>query len=208
MQTSNIPPHITDGTFSNRSHQTQTVETIDRSGITLKESRLGMVARPEVLAAVRAGDQITIEYLGPRPGIGSVIMGVAFEGRWLYETSDEQHEEFQAEIARRSKVADEKFIEENKGKWAEIHVGLPAWLQPHAKSVLDKCGETMDYGYSLMALALAAMYAEQGDEILDKNQFTVEDVQKVSDFAREHGTTGNQHGMGLALAKAHLRGEV
>lgn len=208
MQTSNIPPHITDGTFSDRSHLVRTIRSIDRNGITTDEDSLSMAARPETLETLKAGDQIIIEYLGPRPGIGAFIMGVAFEGRWLYETSDEQHAQWQEDMQRRMEESNREAVEKNRGTWAEIHVGLPGWLQTHAKKALDEHGETMDYGYSLMVLALAGMYASLGDEIVGKDVFSVQDSLAIEEFAREHGTTGNQHSMGLALAKAHLRGEV
>ena len=56
----------------------------------------------------------------------------------------------------------------------------------------------------MVVAELAVEYARMGEDILDKDTFSIEDSEAIKRISHEQGTSGNQHSMALALAKAHL----
>lgn len=137
----------------------------------------------------------------------SQIAGWSIDGQWHDRKSDEdfdrEHAEFVADLRKR----DRESLDENRADWAAREDALPEWLRARLRTFHEKGGETFQlegWGYELTVCEVAALYAEMGPEILDKTSSTIIDSAAVTAYATERGTSGNQHGMALAMAKAHL----
>ena len=97
------------------------------------------------------------------------------------------------------------------GQWIEREAALPDW----AKKVMAKNRESeefetdyMGWGYVLIALELAVLYAKD-ESVKDLDSMRgYEESEELKEFHRENGTSGNQAGWAFAIARAHLRGEI
>ena len=138
----------------------------------------------------------------------NTISGWIVNGKWYDRKSDQdiqrQHEEWQRDSVEKHNA----HVEEHREEWTQREAALPDWLKSYMTEAREENDEfesaLMGWGYALVACELAAMYANMGEGILDKNVYSVEDTDEISEFARTNGTSGNQHGFALTLAKRHI----
>jgi hypothetical protein len=156
---------------------------------------------------LKAGDIIELETINYSMTTGLRLAGST---EWLWWKSDEdlqrQHEEYVA----KSELRKRKFLEDNQEAWAAEEAALPAWVASRIAVFHEKGGEDFKldgWGYELIIARLAVLYADMGEEIMDKTISTITDSEEIKKISHEEGTSGNQHSMALALAKAHLRDE-
>lgn len=138
----------------------------------------------------------------------SQITGWIIDGQWYDRKTEEEltaaNEEWKANWEREK--AEE--LEKNREEWQRRQDALPDWLRTRLETFHEKSGGKFaveGWGYELCVAELAVMYTTIGPDILDKDSFSVKDSDEISAYASAHGTSGNQHGMALALAKAHLQ---
>lgn len=139
----------------------------------------------------------------------SQITGWIIDGVWYDRKSDQDlaraHEEFVASVARRNQES----LEAHRKEWSEREAALPDWIRRRVETFHTKGGlefELSGWGYELIIAELAVEYAALGEVILDKDVFQVgpHESEAIKKISREEGTSGNQHGAALSLAKAHL----
>lgn len=159
----------------------------------------------EVFELLNVGDPYILETRGV-----TTITGWIVNGSWMARKSDQdierEHQAFVEASARRHA----EYVAQHRDEWVQREAALPDWVADrlrvfHANPAFES--EPMGWGYELMVCELAVLYADMGPAILDRDQFTITDSPAVSAFAHVNGTSGAQHGMALALAKRHLRGE-
>ena len=126
---------------------------------------------------------------------GSFVTGVGAWGTWIMHKSDEdlerEHEEFK-----------EKRQADLRDRWSRHHAAwlvreeaLPDWIKPRLATFHERGGKAFEidgWEYELTIAELAAMYRESGGE----------DSPDIREYAKLHGTSGNQHGFAKALAAA------
>lgn len=139
----------------------------------------------------------------------SRITGWIIDGKWYDRKSDQdlkrEHEAFVADNNRRHQES----LDANRAEWQRRQDALPDWVRRRLEGFHSKSGEKFaleGWGYELIIAELAVEYAALGDVIRDKDVFEVGpyESEAIKTISREQGTSGNQHGMALALAKAHL----
>jgi len=69
-------------------------------------------------------------------------------------------------------------------------------MTEHLHSTYHETFELEGWGYELVVCELAALYAKSN----------CADDETIDSYAREQGTSGNQHGIAKSLARAHLAG--
>lgn len=200
------PPHK-EGTFANRTLTGLVVR--DFTDTTLNMDSGTIFISREISSALSVGDHILIEWIGDS-GLGSRYTGLVHNGQWLKEQSDEEIREQLDRMKEKEDKLQALFAENSKDEWAELLRGLPDWLRTRGEQMHEEIGDTVEWGYALIAMCLADMYSRIGDEILDKDPFSASPLEpaEMKEFESKHGVTGNQISMGLSMAKAHLRGEI
>lgn len=137
----------------------------------------------------------------------SYITGWIIDGKWYDRKSDQdlarEHQAFRDNVARERRES----LEKNRASWQERQDALPEWIRARLEGFHRTGGEDFaldGWGYELCVAELAVLYADMDPTLLeDKDSLHVEDSEAIRQYARDHGTSGNQHGMALALAKAH-----
>lgn len=139
----------------------------------------------------------------------SRITGWIIDGKWYDRKSDQdlkrEHEAFVANMERERRES----LEAHHEEWQRRQDALPDWIRRRLEGFHQKAGEKFSidgWGYELIIAELAVEYAALGDVIRDKDVFEVipYESEAIKTISHEQGTSGNQHGMALALAKAHL----
>lgn len=177
--------------YSNRHEEVVTVTRNDATGFHTKHWSWG---GHKALTGIRPGQQLVIETV-----LGSRVVGARLPGAdtWLFrKTTDElvrEHEEMLEGFRRREREQ----LDANRNEWQRREDALPAWLRDRLKGFHQSGGENFElqgWGYELTICEIAILLLEND---LD------DDAPAVMAYASEHGTTGNQHGMAMALARAH-----
>ncbi len=165
------------------------------------EGGSGTMPSAEIRALLKPGMQVGVEIVQ-----GSMIVGWLIDGQWHGRKTDEELDAEHAEWQKKWRQEKIDRLEENREAWTAREAALPAWLGDRLATFREKGTdfELEGWGYELVICELAAAYAEQGEEILGKDSFSVVDSPAVKKISEEQGTSGNQHGMALALAQAHL----
>jgi len=122
-------------------------------------------------------------------------------GEWVDRKTDadlnREHEEMVAGFARQRREE----MDKHRADWQARTDALPDWVRTRIESFREKSGEQFEldgWGYEMVIAELAVLYVEQdpdADEPADGPIMT---------YAREHGTSGNQHDFAKALARAHV----
>lgn len=180
-----------------RNSQLVTIKELD--GGVLYEEGIGHGMFKELKGKVKVGDTLVMETRG-----FSQITGFKFpdSDEWLmYKTDEdlaEEHRKFLEDLAKRRR----KELKKNRASYEKRTAALPQWIRERVEHFHAKGGETFElegWGYELAIAELAVLYAEHGfDE--DKDS-------EVMKYAREHGTSGNQHDFARGLARAHAQSE-
>jgi hypothetical protein len=183
--------------YERRSEETRTIQRIEGDGTVHTDlwSYGGTAARELIRADVRPGDRIVFETV-----LGSQVTGARREGweSWIWRrTTDELIEEHEAFVAK-LRADEQAMLDEHRDDWTAREAALPEWLRErlayfHAKGGRDF--ELGGWGYELTICEIAVILLAHD---LD------DDSPEVMAYARANGTSGNQHGMALALARAHL----
>lgn len=125
----------------------------------------------------------------------SMVTGMAEDnGSWLWRKSDEdldrEHREWQAKVDAER----EEQWSKNRERWAAREMALPLSLRRRLARFRDNGGhdfEVSGWGYELVICELAVLYEASGQH----------DDETVMEYAREHGTSGNQHDYAKALSR-------
>lgn len=115
---------------------------------------------------------------------------------WLWHKTDADLDREHAEMVAGFKREREARWQANKRDWARREALLPLSLRRRLDRFRANGGhefETDGWGYELVVCELAVLYAASGQ---------AESV-AIEEYAREHGTSGNQHGYARALSR-HL----
>lgn len=209
FRTLTVPEDDTRGSYTQRSLEAQWVKSRDHregsdhyaitgtSGWTAGCSKevydLLTDEKPFILETIRA----------------SQITGWIIDGKWYNRKTDEDlqkdHEKWMANWEREKQES----LEKNREDWTRRESLLPKWLQDRLTTFRERSGSNFElegWGYELVICELAVEYAKLGEVILDKDMFAVGpfESEAIKTIANEQGTSGNQHGAALSLAKAHL----
>jgi hypothetical protein len=183
--------------YDRRSEETRTIKRIDPDGTVHTDlwSYGGDAARTLITAGVRPGDVVIFETV-----LGSQVTGARLPGpgdRWLWRRSTDdliaEHRAMVEGFRRREREQ----LDANRADWERREAALPGWLRARLATFRERGGEGFElggWGYELTICEIAVILGEHG---LDP------DGPEVMAYAREHGTSGNQHGMALALARMH-----
>lgn len=179
------------GTYTNRKHEKYTVKQIDGGSILFEEG-MGTGYRKNPYT-VRPGDVIMVE---TSPSWRVTGMFAVEQQVWLWRLTDEDIEREHQEMVERLDREREAALRKNRADWERRTTALPHWLQCRIRSFQESGGHAFErdgWGYELTIAELALLYAQSDGQ----------DSDEVMDYAREHGTSGNQHGFAKALAAAH-----
>lgn len=146
----------------------------------------------EVLPHLRVGQTIQVEIIQL-----TQIVGWCVDGEWLVRKTDEDIEREHRELVERFRREDEERLQANREQWMEREKALPSWLRErleHFRAVGGHDFEREGWGYELAICELAALYSPDDD---------FADNDRVMAYAKEHGTSGNQHEFAEALARRH-----
>lgn len=203
-------------TYTGRCLTEQTVRNIQGNAVN-GSSGLTAIAPPELSAILTPGDQYAIETLGSTFGR---ITGWLFNGTWYGRKSDQQlnRERHQMVDDMIQRNYDEWLA--NRKDWNRRVRKLPKWAWVRINSFFISSARTSSMlggrgmpsifelnglGYELVVCELAVLYDKAIDEI---GWSPDEDSEPgdVLEYAKKHGTTGNQHSVARALVRAHRDG--
>ena len=162
----------------------------------------------EAAEQLKVGDPFILETIG-----FNEIGGWIVNGQWYGHLSDQEVKARNEESLRKMREEHLAFVEEHRAEWTEREAALPDWAKKvMAKNRENEAFETdyMGWGYTLIALELAVLYAKLGDVVKDAEKAIPydEESEELKEFHRANGTSGNQAGWAFAIARAHLRGEI
>jgi len=147
---------------------------------------------PDVAPLLEVGSKFWVETRGL-----STVSGWLVNKQWFDHRSDEdfaaEHVKFVEDSNRRRQEA----LDANRDIWQAEEDRLPQWLKDRLATFHEKGGEKFEregWGYELVICRLADAYAHSN----------LEDDARVMSISEYEGTSGNQHDMAKALAKAHL----
>jgi hypothetical protein len=182
-------------TYTERKIETGTVTKAEeaKDGAWLTTSNGGTHFAPsEVAARLPVGTEFDLEMYG-----FNWIAGWRLNGEWLERRSDEyfalQREKASADFKRRN----QERLDANRELWQAQEDALPDWLRARLVTFHIEGGENFareGWGYELIICRLAEAYVNSN----------LEDDDVVNEISRVEGTSGNQHGMAKAIARAHL----
>lgn len=188
-------------TYTNRTIKVMTVSAVEAKRVTLDDGFSYYVPEGH-LDKFRPGMEVIMEMMGSRTS------GWLIDGAWIMHTSDEEFEAERKTFLENFEKEKRERLEANREFWKQQEDELPGWIKDritYFRSLDESTFELDGWGYELAIARLAVAYANMGSEILDKDVFSIQDSDEVKRLSEEMGTSGNQHGMALALAKAHLR---
>lgn len=177
-------------TYTRRITETVTITKLDVGGITMSS---GWSTGPSeaVRARLSVGKEVNVETRGL-----SLITGWLIDGEWVERKSDEDLTRERAEMVARFARERRERLDENRDAWQARTDALPNWIRARIESFRDAAGEQFDldgWGYELVVAELAVMYAAAD----------LAETPAISDYASSEGTSGSQHDMARALARAH-----
>lgn len=161
----------------------------------------------EVRHILKIGDPYILEKKG-----FNQVSGWLIHGKWYGRKSDQEIEREINKWREDSEAKRKAYVEEQREEWTRREAELPNWAREVVENNRDKSegfeSEPMGWGYVLIACELAVLYYKMGEVILDNDPFSIEDSEEIRKFANDNGTSGNQHGFALMIAKRQLRKEL
>lgn len=204
MRTLTVPDDDDRGTYDNRQLQAQFVESKGKGTDVSITGTSGWTAgcSQEVFDKLQVGDPYILETKG-----FSQITGWIIDGQWYDRKTDADLEEAHAKWKANWEREKRETLEKNRADWQARQDALPDWIRERLETFHEQGKDFAleGWGYELVVAELAVAYAEMGDYILDKDSLHIEDSEEVTRISKEQGTSGNQHDMALAIAKAHLQ---
>ena len=186
--------------YTNRRLEAHRVKSKDKGSI---HSDRGWIsgASDEVLSLLNEGDPYILETSN------NTISGYIINGKWYDRKSDQDLKRQHEVVIKNSRERYNRYVEDHREEWLKREEALPDWLKvdmakAHEDPEFEK--DLMRWGYALMICELAAMYAKTGLENLEKDYWDVESSDEIEKFSQENGTSGNQHGVSMAMAKRYL----
>jgi len=185
--------------FTKRRVERITVKKVTEGGLSTTDGT-GFGIPAYVAAEIKAGDVLHLE-LYRFNEIGGLMRP---NGEYLFHRTDDyftrQHEEWLKEHKRKL----EERYEANKDDWQKRTEALPARYRKRLERFINDPidgeefrKEGMGWGYELIVCELACLYEKHG---LGGGSFDSE-PEAVREFAREHGTSGNQHEVAMSWVK-------
>lgn len=211
----NLPPDDDRGTYTNRAHELVTLTEVWRSkdhdpnhvdgdervAISTSEN---WGANIQYVTELNVGDELIIETVR-----GSSIVGYARDGEWLWRQTDEEVEQAHKEYSAAFHDKNLARFEEHGDQWLKEVAELPDWIKRRINTFTARGGRNFELNglaYELVVAKLAVAYANMGESIMSEDIFSLKDSDEVEEISKSEGTSGNQHEVALALAKAHLSG--
>lgn len=181
--------------YTNRRLEHLTVKSIERhkdGGATVTSSAGWTCgASPEVAKHLHVGKPYGLETRN-----FSHIVGWHIDGEWIERKSDADLDREHAEMVARFDRERRERLAANREDWQRRQDALPEWVRSRIEHFHATGGENFavdGWGYELVVAEIAALYDASGGE----------DDEAVNDYAERAGTSGNQHDMAKALARAH-----
>lgn len=179
-------------TFTKRRLDRITVKEVGKGSLSTTEGT-GFGIPRYVAPLIKAGDVLFLELYRFND-----IAGLMNEdGEFLFHRTDEyfatQHERFIAEMERKNNER----LEKHEQEWQARTDALPERYRTRLERFLtgdngeDFKRQGMGWGYELIVCELAVLYEKSDGK----------DSDEVNAFAKEHGTSGNQHAVARAWAK-------
>ena len=146
---------------------------------------------------------VGVEYLQETRNFSMVTgMATAYRTRrgepvvaeWLWHKTDADLDREHAELVARIEAENEARLRENHEDWLRREALLPLSLRRRLDRFHANGGhefKTSGWGYELTVCELAVLYAASGQE----------ESEVIEEYAREHGTSGNQHDYAKALSR-------
>lgn len=192
-------------TYTNRRVEYVTVKSVE-GGVAF-DNGWGTAGTPEVRARLKPGMVVGLEQRG------NTIVGWLVDDQWVMRKSDEELDAERAEWKAKWEQEKREHLEANREDWTRREAALPDWIRArleHFRATEESPGsfDREGWGYELIIAELAVMYLDGVDpsDYTGTDRFEFKDTPAIMDFAREQGTSGNQHGVAEALARAHLEG--
>jgi hypothetical protein len=185
--------------YTNRSLEAQWVTSKNGNAIT-GTSGWTALAPEAVTERLNVGDPYIVETKG-----FNLISGWLIDGVWYERKSDQQLQRQHDEYVERARRRDREYADAHRDEWREREAALPEWIAPRIRAFHERPEfdtEPMGWGYELVVCELAVLYSAIGTSILTRD--ADHDSDEINAFARQHGTSGAQHGMALALARHHV----
>lgn len=179
--------------FTKRRLEKHVVKSVGEGSVTWDDNS-GHGVPPYVVPELIVGGTYYLE-LYKFNDIGGIMRE---NGEYLFHRSDEYFAQRLADYLSEAKARQEKNYLDNKNDWLKRTYAL----SPRYRDRLDRFindpekGEEfrtqgMGWGYELIICELAQMYEKSGGV----------DNDEIMDYARQHGTSGNQHDCAKAWAK-------
>lgn len=186
---------MTEGTYSKRHAEELTVKSIERyknGGAAITADNGWTAGAPaEVARLLDVGKRYVLETVQ-----FSRITGWMVDGEWIVRKTDEDLERERQEMIARHDAERRERLAANRAEWQKRQDALPEWVRSRIEHFHAAGGENFEvdgWGYELVVAELAALYGASGGE----------DNAEVNAYAEREGTSGNQHDMAKALARAH-----
>lgn len=196
--------------YTDRRLQADTVARKEISGeyhAIIGSTGWGAGCSKEVFDALEVGDPFILENKG-----FNLIAGWIIKGQYFDRKSDQDLERDRLAWIEEHKRKQDEYAAKHREDWTRREAALPDWakaiIQKHREASENFDSEAIGWGYTLIALELAVIYAKD-ESVKDLDSMSgYKDSEEAESFHRENGTSGNQTGWAFAVARAHLRGEL
>jgi len=185
--------------YTNRDLETTSVKDIrryeDGTAAITAETGWTALAPPEAAALLSVGKEYGLETVNL-----TRVTGWLIDGRWVARKTDADLDREHREMVERYDRERQERLDANRADWQAREGALPQWVRSRLEHFRDMGGEhfeTDGWAYELIVAELAVLYLASGGE----------DDDTINVFAREQGTSGNQHDVARALARMHAKGQ-
>lgn len=183
-----------EATFEDRNIELCQIKRIDDGGGAITMTNGWSMGFDDLQAdKIEVGDYFILEKKGFNRITGFMLLSLE-GGEWLWHHSDQHIQAQEEEWRRKDRERRQKFLEEHREELEVREAALPEVLRKRLENFRNHGGEGFDlggWGYELIVCELIVLYAASaGDE-----------SEKIDEFAKMHGTTGNQHDYAKAAAK-------
>lgn len=187
---------MTEETYTDRYVAWHVVDKLGENSVQDAEGG-GCYASDEVVTALCPGKEYELEQ---RNNSWGRITGFRIDGKWYDRKSDQDLERQWEEYLAAEELRKQTLLEKNLHSWGLREAALPDWIKERMQTFHERGGAYFrlnGWGYELVICELAVLYLESEGI----------DTPEIDQYAENEGTSGNQHGMAKALAKAHEAGE-
>lgn len=204
-----VPEDGSHGEYTDRHLEAQWVQLLNPSSDGNGGSVTGSTgwtahAPAEVFDRLTVGSPYAIEVRG-----ATLITGWLIDGTWFHRKTDEDlrldHERYVADSRARRQAE----LDSTRDDLQARENALPDWIRARLDTFHREGAEDFErdgWSYELAVCELAVLYADLGPAIAQHDSCTIRDIESpaITEYAHANGTTGNMHGMALALAKRHV----